>query len=121
MHVATDFIATETSGTSFINKITYIKVTDLINVLPGNSSVNTAQHSTIEDAVFPVDPTDAPIDWLDSDHVICVHCRAMSVPRLYKYSDRIRSGQLRVAVATEAGEQASSKLKEYRREQEVSL
>jgi hypothetical protein len=33
--------------------------------------------------VFSVDPTDAPIDWLDSDHVICVYCRSMSVPRLY--------------------------------------
>jgi hypothetical protein len=34
--------------------------------------------------VFSVDPTDAPIDWLDSDHVICVYCRSMSVPQLYK-------------------------------------
>jgi hypothetical protein len=45
-------------------------VTDLINALPGNSSVNTAQHETIEEAVFSVHPTDAPVDWLDSDHVI---------------------------------------------------
>jgi hypothetical protein len=29
-------------------------VTDLINVLPGNSSVNTVQHATIEEAVFPL-------------------------------------------------------------------
>jgi hypothetical protein len=28
------------------------------------------KHATVEEAVFPVDPTDAPIDWLDSDHVI---------------------------------------------------
>jgi hypothetical protein len=55
-------------------------VTDLINAFPGNSSVN----ATIEEAVFSVDPTDAPIDWLDTDHVICVYCRSMSVPRLYK-------------------------------------
>jgi hypothetical protein len=48
------------------------KVTDLINALPGNSSVNTVQHATIEEAVFSVDPTDAPIDWLDNYHVICV-------------------------------------------------
>jgi hypothetical protein len=27
-------------------------VTDLINALPGNSSVNTAQHATIDEAVF---------------------------------------------------------------------
>jgi hypothetical protein len=67
-------------------------VTDLIKALPGNSSVNTDQYATIEEAVFSVDPTDVPIDWLDSDHVICVYCRTVSVPR-----DRIRSGQLRVS------------------------
>jgi hypothetical protein len=39
-------------------------------VLPGNSSVNMVQHATIEEAVFSVDLTDAPIDWLDRDHVI---------------------------------------------------
>jgi hypothetical protein len=60
-------------------------VTDLINELPGNSSVNTVQHATIEEAVLSLDPTDAPIDWLDSDHVICVYCRSMSVPWLYIY------------------------------------
>jgi hypothetical protein len=45
-------------------------VTDLINALTGNSSVNTVQHATIEEAVFSVDATEAPIDWLDSDHMI---------------------------------------------------
>jgi hypothetical protein len=59
-------------------------VTDLVNALPDSSSVNTVQHTTIEEAVFSVDPIDAPIDWLDSDHVICAYCRSMSVPRLYK-------------------------------------
>jgi hypothetical protein len=59
-------------------------VTDLIHTLPGNSSVNTVQHATIEEAVFSVDPTEAPIDWLDNDHVICIYCRSMCVPRLYK-------------------------------------
>jgi hypothetical protein len=34
--------------------------------------------------VFSVNPTDAPRDLLDNDHVICVYCRSMSVPRLYK-------------------------------------
>jgi hypothetical protein len=34
------------------------------------------QHATIEEAVFSVDPNDAPIDWLDSDHVTCVSCDA---------------------------------------------
>jgi hypothetical protein len=36
-------------------------LTDLINALPGNSSVNTVQH-TIEEAVFSVDPTNGLID-----------------------------------------------------------
>jgi hypothetical protein len=47
-------------------------VTDLINALPGNSCVNTAQHATVQEAVFSVDPTDATIEWLDIDHVICL-------------------------------------------------
>jgi hypothetical protein len=80
---------------------------DLINALPGNSSVNTIQHATMEEAVFSVDPTDASIDWLDSVHVISVYCRSMIVLRLYK-GDRIRSRQLRVVVAAEAREQAST-------------
>jgi hypothetical protein len=45
-------------------------VTDLINMLPGNSSVNMVQHTTIEETVFSVDPTNAHIDWLDSDDMI---------------------------------------------------
>jgi hypothetical protein len=48
--------------------------------------------------VFSVDPTDSAIDWLDSDHVICVYCRSTSVPRYISKSDRICSGQLRVVV-----------------------
>jgi hypothetical protein len=68
-----------------INIIVYkVIVTDLINALPGKSSVNTVQQAAIREAVFSVDPTDAPIDWLDRDHVICAYCRSMSVPRLYK-------------------------------------
>jgi hypothetical protein len=66
-------------------------VTDLLNALPGNRSVRTVQHAIIEEAVFSVDSTDAPISWLDSDHVICVYCRSMSV-----LCDRMRSRQLRV-------------------------
>jgi hypothetical protein len=53
--------------------------TDLSNALPGNSSVNTVQHSTIEEAVFSVYLTDTQIDWLDGDYMICVYCRSMSV------------------------------------------
>jgi hypothetical protein len=37
-------------GTFFTFRI----VMDLINTLPGNSSVNTVQHATIEEAVFSV-------------------------------------------------------------------
>jgi hypothetical protein len=59
-------------------------VTDFINALPGNSSVDTVQQATKEEAVFSVDSADAPIDGVDSDHVICVYCVSMSVPRLYK-------------------------------------
>jgi hypothetical protein len=58
-------------------------------VLPGNSSVNTVQHATLEEAVFSVHPTDAAIDWLDSDQVICVYCRSMSVPWLYNESREV--------------------------------
>jgi hypothetical protein len=59
-------------------------VTDFINALPGNSSVNMVQQAKIEEVVFSVDPTNAPINWLDSDHVTCVGCRSMSISRLYK-------------------------------------
>jgi hypothetical protein len=84
-------------------------VTDLINALPGNSSVNTVQHAIIEEAVFSADPTDAPTDLLDSEHEICVYCRSMSVPRLYNEVTEFVQGsyELRVAVTAEAREQAS--------------
>jgi hypothetical protein len=55
-----------------------------VTVLPGNSSVNTVQHTATEEAVFSVHPTDAPTDWLDSGHVICVYSRFVSMPQLYK-------------------------------------
>jgi hypothetical protein len=59
---------------------------DLINMLPGSSSVHMAQHATIEEAMFSVDLTDVLVDWPDSDHVICVYSRSMSVPWLYNES-----------------------------------
>jgi hypothetical protein len=68
---------------------------ELFSALPDNSSVNMVKHATIEEAVLSVDPTDAPIYWLDSDHMICVFCRSMSIPRLYSKGDRIRPKQLR--------------------------
>jgi hypothetical protein len=36
------------------------------------------------ESVFSIDATDAPVDWLGSDHVIYVYYMSMSVPRLYK-------------------------------------
>jgi hypothetical protein len=80
----------------------YNTVTDLTNALPGNSSLNTDQHAIIEEAVFSVsavtshnsgqrthdvfsvDETDAPTHWPCSDHVICIYCRPISIPRLLK-------------------------------------
>jgi hypothetical protein len=59
-------------------------VTDLMNAMPGNSSVKMVQYATIKEAELSVDMTDAPIEWLVNDHVICICCRSMSVPRLCK-------------------------------------
>jgi hypothetical protein len=91
---------------SCFEQICHNIVTDLMNASPSNSSVNTVQHATIEEAVFSVDPTDASIDWLDSDNVICVSCDACPFRGYISKSYRIRSKQLRV-VAAEASEQAS--------------
>jgi hypothetical protein len=53
----------------------------MVNALPGNSSVNMAQHATIEKAVFSVDLTDVPTDWLDRDHVMfpVMHVRSAGI------------------------------------------
>jgi hypothetical protein len=80
-------------------------VMDLINALPGNSTVNTVQHATTEEAVFSVNPTYMPVDWLDSDHVICVYCGSMSVPQLCKWENSFKA--VTIVVAAEAHEQAS--------------
>jgi hypothetical protein len=69
---------------------------DLINALPGNSSVNTVQHATIEEAVFSVDPTDVPMDWLDNDHVVFI-VGECSFRGFVSKSDGVRSRQLRVS------------------------
>jgi hypothetical protein len=63
--------------------VVVVVVTDLINALPGSSSVNTVQHATVGEAVFSVDLTNAPIDWLDGDHMISP-CRPISISWLYK-------------------------------------
>jgi hypothetical protein len=54
--------------------------------------------------MFSVDPTDAPIDWLDSNHVICVYCSAV-----VEVSDRIRSGHLRVTSSSSGRSTRTSK------------
>jgi hypothetical protein len=74
--------------------ITY-NVTDLINALLDSSSVNTVQHATVKGAVFSVDPTEGPIDWLDSGYVTCVSCDAC--PFLGYIGERMRSIQGRVS------------------------
>jgi hypothetical protein len=80
----------EVENKAYILRVSTVNIAmDLINVLPGNSSVNTVQHATIEEAEFSVDPTDMPINWLDSDHVIRVYCRSMSIPRLYNESSKL--------------------------------
>jgi hypothetical protein len=33
-------------------------------------------YATFEEAVFSVDLTNTPMDWLDSDHMTCVSCDA---------------------------------------------
>jgi hypothetical protein len=48
------------------------------------SAVTSQQWIMITWHVFSVDPTDVPIGRLDSDHIICVYYRTMSVSRLYK-------------------------------------
>jgi predicted acylesterase/phospholipase RssA len=57
--------------------------------------------------VLSVDLTNAPIDWLDSDHVIRVYCRSMSVPPLYKGVTDFVQGSYELRV--------SRKLEEFRR------
>jgi hypothetical protein len=74
-------------------RITYI-ITDLMNAVLGNSSVSTIHHATIEEAVFPVDPTDALIHCLDNNHVICVYSRSMSVPLLFNESHELSSERI---------------------------
>jgi hypothetical protein len=80
--------------------------------------VNTIQHATMEEAVFSVDPTDAPTNWLDSDHILCIFTVGPCPFRGY-ISDRIRSGQLRVVVAAEARDEASTLVLRRRKPREV--
>jgi hypothetical protein len=54
-------------------------VMDLINALPGNSSVNTVQHATIEADVFSVSAVMSHSGWWSRDKfpVMRVHSSAM--------------------------------------------
>jgi hypothetical protein len=56
-------------------------VTDLINALPGNSSVNTVQNATIEEAVFSVsEVTSRSGGWWSRDYVFSVlHVRSSAI------------------------------------------
>jgi hypothetical protein len=40
---------------------------------------NTVQHATIEEAVFSVDPTDTPINWLNSGHMTFTVCPCLGL------------------------------------------
>jgi hypothetical protein len=82
----------------------FVKILLYVHPLLDNMLVNSMLlgHATIEEAVFSVsavtsqqwivitwhvfsvDATYAPIGWLDSDGVICVYYRFMSVPQLHK-------------------------------------
>jgi hypothetical protein len=88
-------------------------VTNLINALPGNSSVNTVQHATIEEAVFSVDPTDASTDWPDSDHVVFVSCDACAFRGyMSKESGRVQRVTKRVVAAEACKQDDNIKLEE---------
>jgi hypothetical protein len=78
----------------------------MINVLLGDSRVNMVQHETIEEDMFSVNPTDAPIDW------IAIACYVFTVgPCPFRgYITRAASCKFR-----------ANWNKEYRSVQEVSL
>jgi hypothetical protein len=74
----------------------YNIVTDLINALPDNSSINMAQHATIEEAVFSVSAvTSHSGGWWSCDTCFlwCV-----SVSRLYKWQNSFASGKCQFSV-----------------------
>jgi hypothetical protein len=54
-------------------------VTDLISALPGNSSVDTVQHGTIEEAVFSVSAvTSRSGGWWSRDMFPGMHVRSLA-------------------------------------------
>jgi hypothetical protein len=69
------------------------------------SAVTSQQWIVITCHVFSVDPTDVPIGWLNSDHVICVYYSSMSVfGCISKAVNKLR------IIAAEAREQASKEI-----------
>jgi hypothetical protein len=74
-------------------------VTDLIIALTGNSSVNTVQHATTEEAVFSVFAvTSRRSGWWSCDMCFCDAC-----PFLGYISDRIRSETSQLSVGDSHG------------------
>lgn len=50
-------------------RVYYIIVTDLINTLPGNSSVNTVQHAAIDEAVSSMSSAQAAVEHGVMQHI----------------------------------------------------
>jgi hypothetical protein len=76
-------------------------VTDLINALPGNSSLNKVQHATIEEAVFSVSAvTTRSGGWWSCD--MCF-LWLVSVPRLHKWQNSFSSGTSQFSVGDSHG------------------
>jgi hypothetical protein len=65
-------------------------VMDVINILPGNSSVNTVQHATIEEAVVSVSAVTSRSGGCWSCDMCFLWC--VSIPRLYKWQNSFSSG-----------------------------
>jgi hypothetical protein len=74
----------------------YNIVTDMINALPGNSSVNMGQHATIGEVVFSVSAvTSRRGRWWSRDMCFLL---CMSVPSLYKWQNSFNSGTSQFSV-----------------------
>jgi hypothetical protein len=59
--------------------------------------------------------TDAPIDRLDSDHVIYVYCRFVSVPRLYKWAEFLSWSSSGRSTRTRKQVGSSRSIEEYKK------
>jgi hypothetical protein len=87
--------------TSLLMSLWFHIVTDLINALPGNSSVNTVRHATIEKAVFSMPAvTSRSGGWWSRD-VCFLWC--VLVPRLYEWQNSFGSGTSQFSVGNSQG------------------